>query len=157
MSCHLFPVERKTSVFTSNTKAVSTHSKIITAETTAILTKLEEFIKTSNQSTTKLRAEAKQYQTKELEILAGQSERIDAQLKRVQDTLQIIQSKDAISGEAASAIQTAVKEAQESFKTGFTTWAVTLSKSCEVICKELQTTAVSDLETASLHVFLASF
>jgi len=102
MSCHLFPVERKISVFTSNAKAVSTHSKIITAETKALLTKLEEFIKTSNQSTTKLHAEAKQYQTKELEILVGQSERIDVQLKRVKDALQVIQSKDAISGEAAS-------------------------------------------------------
>jgi kinesin family protein 11 len=65
----------------------------------------------------------------------------------VQDALKLIQSKDAISSEAAIVIQTAVKDAQESFKSGFAVWSETLRKSCEVICKELQTTAVNDLAT----------
>lgn len=143
-------LERKTSILTSNTKAVSMHSKSITANVKALSTKLGGFIKDSNQITTKLRAEAEQYQMKELEILAGQSERIDMQLQRVQDLLQVIQSKDAVSSEAVTVIQVAVKDAQENFKTGFATWSDTLKKSCEVVCKELQTTAVNDLGTVNL-------
>ena len=65
--------------------------------------------------------------------------------------MQIVQSKDAISTEAVTAIQTAVKDTQESFRNGFATWSETLKKSCEVICKELQTTAVNDLGTVSLY------
>jgi kinesin family member 11 len=126
------------------------HSKSITADVTALSMKLEEFIKDSNRITTKLRAEAKQYQMKELEILAGQSERIDTQLQQVQDLLQVIQSKDAISSEADTVIQAAVKDAQENFKTSFVIWSDTLRKSCEVVCKELQTTAVNDLGTVNL-------
>jgi kinesin family protein 11 len=127
------------------------HSKSITVEVKSLSAKLEEFIKASNQSTMKLRAEAKQYQTKELEILAGQSEQIDTQLQRVQDALQVIQTKDAISNEAVAVIQSAVKDAQESFKNGFATWSETLRKSCEVICNKLQTTGGNDLGTVSLY------
>jgi kinesin family protein 11 len=69
----------------------------------------------------------------------------------VKDALQIVQSKDAISTEAVTAIQTAVKDTQESFRNGFSTWSETLKKSYEVICEELQTTAVNDLGTVSLY------
>jgi kinesin family protein 11 len=69
----------------------------------------------------------------------------------VKDALQIVQSKDAISTEAVTAIQTAVKDTQESFRNGFATWSETLKKSYEVICEELQTTAVNDLGTVSLY------
>jgi len=72
----------------------------------------------------------------------------------VKDALQIIQSKDTVSNEAITVIQTAVKDTQESFKNGFATWSETLKRSCEVICKQLQTTAVSDLGTVSLHPLL---
>jgi kinesin family protein 11 len=98
----------------------------------------------------KLRAEAKQYQTEELEILASQSERIDVQLQNVQDALQVIQSKDSVSSEAIAAIQTAVTETQESFKNGYIVWSETLNQSCGVICKELQTNGISGLTTVSL-------
>ena len=43
--------------------------------------KLEEFIKDSNETTTKLRAEAKKYKTKKFEAIANQSEHIDTQLQ----------------------------------------------------------------------------
>lgn len=142
--------ERKTTVFESNTKAVSTHGKSITIGAKALSTKLEEFIKTSVHTTTKLRAEANQYQTKELEILASQSERIDGQLQKVQDALQMIQSKDSVSSEAIAVIQVAVKETQESFKNGYTAWSETLNQSCGIICKELQTNGINELTTVGL-------
>lgn len=143
--------ERKTTVFKSNTKAVSTHSKSITAEAKALSTKLEDFIKTSSYTTAKLRAEAKQYQTKELETLASQSERIDAQLQKVQDAIQLIQSKDSVSNEAITVIQAAVKETKESFKNGYTAWSETLNQSCEVMCKELQTNGIDGLTAVSTN------
>jgi kinesin family protein 11 len=145
----LLIVERKTSVFISNTKAVSTHTKSITADVTSLSTKLEEFIKSSNSTTTKLRADAKQFQTKELEILAGQSGRIDSQLHRVQDALNIIRSKDAASNEAISVIQDAVYDVQNSFKTGFATWSEALKKRYDAVCQELQATVVNELGTVS--------
>lgn len=100
--------------------------------------------------TTKLRAESKEYQNKELKNLAGQSERVDIQLQRIQDALQIIQSKDTASSEAITAIQNAVKETQEGFKSGFASWSETLLRSCEKLCVELEMNGIGGLTTVSL-------
>lgn len=151
---HLY-ADRKSSVLTLNTKAVSTHSKDITADTKALSTKLDEFIKISDQSSTKLRDEAKKYETKELETLANQSERIKTQLQKVQDAMKTVQSNDASSGEAIATIQAAVTETQEIFKDGFLTWSETLRTTCEAICKELQVAGTNGLNNVCCHRYLA--
>lgn len=145
--CSLAYAERKTTVFTSNTKAVTGHTKNISADVKALSSKLEEFIKTSNHTTTRLRSESKQYQTTELETLASQSERIGTELHRVQEALQVIESQDTVSSEAIVEIQNAVKEAQASFQNGFTSWSGTLRTSCGSICQELQKNGINGLTT----------
>ncbi|KAJ7172431.1 P-loop containing nucleoside triphosphate hydrolase protein [Mycena filopes] len=74
-------LERKSSILNTNSQVVLTQGKVMSSATIALSRKLEEFFKTSSQSTTKLRTEAKQFEAKELEALAGYSERIDQQLK----------------------------------------------------------------------------
>ncbi|KAF7363485.1 Kinesin motor domain-containing protein [Mycena sanguinolenta] len=129
-------LERKSSILTANTQAVLTHGKAISSATIALSRKLEEFIKASSQSTAKLQTEAKQFEAKELEALAGHSERVDQQLKRVNAALAMVQAKDTAEAEALVIVQTALKEMHESFRVGFTTWASTLTKSCETTCNQ---------------------
>ncbi|KAG1756753.1 P-loop containing nucleoside triphosphate hydrolase protein [Suillus paluster] len=130
-------LQRKNKTFTSNIKAVSSHGRSISSEVQSLSTKLEEFIKTAGHSTQTLRAEAKQFQTKELEILTSHSERIDQQLQRIQDSLRIINAKDDVSAEALAAMQNAVKESQETMKSSFSSWSDGLRTTSQTMCKEL--------------------
>ncbi|KAG2144941.1 P-loop containing nucleoside triphosphate hydrolase protein [Suillus cothurnatus] len=130
-------LQRKNKTFTSNIKAVSAHGRSISSEVQSLSTKLEDFMKTAGHSTQTLRAEAKQFQTKEFEILTSHSERIDQQLQRMQDSLRIINAKDDVSAEAITAMQNAVKESQETMKSSFSAWSDSLRTTSQTICKEL--------------------
>ncbi|THH16360.1 hypothetical protein EW146_g4276 [Bondarzewia mesenterica] len=129
---------RKSAVLDSNTKAVFSCSKTVTAETQNFSTQLDKFIKSSVQSAAQLRSEAEQHQTKELETLANHSDRISEQILRVQEVLQTIQAKDDVSSEAVSVIQSAVKEAHESIKTGFFSWSERFRVSNASICAQVE-------------------
>ncbi|KAF8208433.1 hypothetical protein K438DRAFT_2068028 [Mycena galopus ATCC 62051] len=130
----LFHLLRKSSILTANTQAVLTHGKAISSSTIALSRKLGEPLKASAQSTAKLRTEAKQFEAKELEALAGHSERIDQQLKRVEAALAVVHAKDAAEAEALAVVQSTLKETHESFRVGFAAWAGTLKRSCETTC-----------------------
>ncbi|OAX44667.1 kinesin-domain-containing protein [Rhizopogon vinicolor AM-OR11-026] len=137
-------IQRKTKTFTSNVKVVSSHGRSISSEVQSLATKLEEFMKTAGHSTQTLRAEAKQFQAKELEVLTNHSERIDQQLQRIQDSLRIINTKDDVSTEALAAMQNAVKESQETMKSSFGSWSNSLRTTCQMICKDLCATNESN-------------
>ncbi|KAJ7774850.1 P-loop containing nucleoside triphosphate hydrolase protein [Mycena metata] len=129
-------LERKSSILNTNSQVVLTQGKAMSAATIALSRKLEEFLKSSSQSTTKLRTEAKQFEAKELEALAGYSERIDQQLKRVHSALAVVQAKDTAEAEALAIVQKALKETHESFRVGFASWGSALKRSCETTCAE---------------------
>jgi kinesin family protein 11 len=131
-------LDRKTTIFGSNSKAVLTHSKTISSETSILSTKLEDFLKSSSQHTLKLRTEATQFQAKELDTLATHSERINAQLQRVQEVLEVIQGKETVSTEALGVVCTVMKETHESIKNGFGAWADGLKKTCDAMCGEVE-------------------
>lgn len=135
----------------SNTNVVAGHTKNISADVQALSSKLEDFIKTFNHTTTKLLSESKQHQTSELETLANQSERIGSELNRVQEALQVIQSQDTMSSEAIIGVQNAIKEAQASFQNGFKSWSGTLRASCELICQEIQNKGINGLTSVGFR------
>ncbi|KAJ7063348.1 P-loop containing nucleoside triphosphate hydrolase protein [Mycena amicta] len=122
---------RKSSILHANTQAVLAQGKSISASTIALSRRLEEFLKNSAQSTTKLRAEAKQFEAKELESLAGFTERVNEQLQRVQAALAVVQSKDAVEADALAIVKNVVKETHETFRVGFTAWSVSLKQTCD--------------------------
>ncbi|KAG1715697.1 hypothetical protein ID866_1460 [Astraeus odoratus] len=132
-------LQRKTKTFTSNIKAVSHHGKSISVEVQTLSAKLDEFIKTTGHSTQNLRAEAKTYHTKELEILRSHSERIDQQLQRIQDSLRLINAKDDVSAEALGVLHAAVKDSQDTLKSSFAAWSESLRGSSQTLAKELCT------------------
>ncbi|KAJ7343439.1 kinesin 2 [Mycena albidolilacea] len=129
-------LERKSSILNANSQAVLTHGKTISSSTIALSRKLEEFLKASLQSTAKLRTETKQFEVKELEALAGHSERIDQQLKRVAAALAMVHAKDTAEAEALAVVQNALQETHNSFRVGFAAWSGTLKRSCETTCSQ---------------------
>ncbi|EGN95950.1 hypothetical protein SERLA73DRAFT_170393 [Serpula lacrymans var. lacrymans S7.3] len=141
-------LQRKTKTFHTNSKAVTTHGKIITGEVQVLSAKLDEFIKTSAHNAQKLQTEARQFQTKELETLTSHSQRIDQQLQRLQDYLKTIQSKDEASSEGIAATQRAAQEMQGNLRATFDGWSESLRASCDVMCQELYSSALSDYATA---------
>lgn len=64
-------------------------------------------------------------------------------MQRVQEALQTIQAKDEVSAEAIGMVQSAVKEAHDSVRTGFTSWSEKFRLSNASLCAEV--------EKASLH------
>ena len=143
-------VERKTTVFTSNVKAVSTHTRKITAESREFSSKLDDFVKLSSQHILNIRTEAEQYRTKELEALAGISARINQQLEKLQEDLKTIRAKEEASEEAMTVIKSAVDETQEGVKSAFTSWAEELRQHCEVACKEAETSTAASVALVSI-------
>ncbi|KAJ7109400.1 kinesin 2 [Mycena epipterygia] len=140
-------LERKSSILNANSQAVVTHSKTISASTIALSRKLDEFLKASSQSTTKLRAEAKEFEAKELEALAGHSERIDQQLKRMHAALAAVHAKDTAEAEALAIVQNVLKETHETFHVGFAAWGSTLKRSCETTCNEVNVAGLEAFAT----------
>ncbi|KAL4067644.1 P-loop containing nucleoside triphosphate hydrolase protein [Scleroderma citrinum] len=130
-------LQRKSKTFTSNIKVVSHYGKSISAEVQTLATKLDEFIKTADHSTQSLRAEAKSYHTKELDILTSHSERIDQDLQRVQNSLRIINAKDDVSAEALGILHNAVKDSQETLKGSFAAWSESLRTSSHTLAEQL--------------------
>jgi kinesin family protein 11 len=109
----------------------------MSAATIALSRKLEEFLKASSHSTTKLRTEAKQFEAKEIEALTGHSERVDQQLKCIHSALAVVHAKDTAEAEALAVVQTTLKEMHEAFRVGFASWSNTLKRSCETTCMEI--------------------
>ncbi|EIW85175.1 kinesin-domain-containing protein [Coniophora puteana RWD-64-598 SS2] len=129
-------IQRKTSQFNSNAKAVSTYGRSIGSDVQRLTSALEAFNKTFSSHAEKLRSEIKQFQTKELESMSSHSERIDHQLKRVQDSLKVIQTKDEVSADALVVMQNAVQESQTTLKSGFVAWSESLRSTCKTVSKE---------------------
>lgn len=134
----LAKLSRKAAVFNSNTKAVFSHSKTLSAEMQNFSSALEKFVHSASQSAATLRSDAEQHQTKELEALTNYSDRIGEQIRRVNETLQVIQAKDEASSEAVSVIESAINEAHQAIKTGFASWSETFRVSTFSMCTQIE-------------------
>jgi kinesin family protein 11 len=120
---------RKTTALNANVETVLNCGRVLTSETQRFSAELDVFIKNTTQGLGKLRSNEDQYQSKELENLAGLTSRVNDQIQRVQDVLSIIQAKDELSAEALDSAQTAVKEAHDSIRAVFSSWSDRLEKS----------------------------
>jgi len=116
-------------VLSSNVETVLNFGKDITSEMQRFSAELDVFIKNATQGLAKLRYDEGQYQTKELENLAGLRSRVNDQILRVQDVMALIQAKDEVSSEALGSVQTAVKEAHDSIRSVFSSWSDKFEKS----------------------------
>ncbi|KAJ7920103.1 P-loop containing nucleoside triphosphate hydrolase protein [Mycena leptocephala] len=141
-------LERRSSILHTNSQAALTHGNAMSAATIALSRKLEEFLKASSHSTTKLRTEAKQFEAKELEALTGHSERVDQQLKCIHSALAVVHAKDTAEAEALAVVQTTLKETREAFRVGFASWSNTLKRSCETTCMEINDAGLEAFTTA---------
>lgn len=116
-------------MLSSNVETVLNFGKNLTSETQRFSAELDVFIKNTTQGLAKLRSDEGQYQTKELENLAGLRSRVNDQIQRVQDVMALIQAKDEVSAEALGSAQTAVKEAHDSIRSVFSSWSDRFEKS----------------------------
>jgi kinesin family protein 11 len=91
----------------------------------------------------KLRAETRQFQATELEALTAQSQRVDQQLKRLQDALGTIQSHDQVSQKAIAAVKDILKETEVNVRNGLKTWSANLADSSDALCKEMEGTGAA--------------
>lgn len=148
--------ERKAAVFGSNLKVVSSHSKTISTEGQNIQTKVDGFVKAASQHLHKVKSEAEQFQTKEIEALAAISARLKEQLEKVQESVQLIHAKEEASKEAIETIRTTIGEAQQNVKTGFSTYAEALKMHCEAMCQEAETSTAASCTLVSGDVFSAT-
>ena len=116
-------------MLSSNVETVLNFGKELTSETQKFSAELDVFTKNTTQGLAKLRYDEDQYQTKELENLAGLRSRVNDQIQRVQNVMALIQAKDEVSAEALGSAQTAVKEAHDSIRSVFSSWSDKFEKS----------------------------
>ncbi|KAI9446436.1 kinesin-domain-containing protein [Lactarius indigo] len=122
-------VPRKSAVLSANVEAVLSLGKALTSETQRFSAELDVFVKNTTHGLAKLRSDEEQYQTKELENLAGLTGRINDQVRRVQDVMSSIQAQDEIASEAMRNAQTSVKEANDNIRATFSSWSDKLEQS----------------------------
>ncbi|KAF8894637.1 kinesin 2 [Infundibulicybe gibba] len=120
-------LERKNTVLNSNSKAVSTHSKVVLSTTDSLQHGLDEFVRILSQNLLKLQSEAKEFETQELEALSIQSKRVEQQLKFIQESIRLIQTKDDLEA----------TQSHDAFTTGYDTWANGLKLTCERVWGQL--------------------
>ncbi|KAI8998545.1 kinesin-domain-containing protein [Trametes punicea] len=136
-------LDRKNSVFGSNIRAVNTHSKTLASETQTMSSKMDNFMKLAAQHLHRVKSESEQFQTKELEALAGISNRLKEQLDKVQEALQLIHAKEETAKETVDTIRNTISETYGSLQTCFATYAEDLRRHCEAICEEAQASSLA--------------
>ncbi|KAK0459751.1 kinesin 2 [Desarmillaria tabescens] len=130
-------LERKNDVMQSNAKAVLTHGKNIASATQLLSRHLDEFMSTSSANVSKLRQEAKQFESSELSSLASYSQRIHEHLQQVQESLNDICGQDDSEDQALTVVKKTMQETHETFKVGFGSWGENLSSSCVQLCAKV--------------------
>jgi kinesin family protein 11 len=133
-------------VLSSNVETVLNFGKNLTSETQKFSAELDVFIKNTTQGLAKLRSDEGQYQTKELENLAGLRSRVNDQIQRVQDVMALIQAKDEVSAEALGSAQTAVKEAHDSIRSVFSSWSDRFEKSGHSFRVDLERSSIDGFQ-----------
>ncbi len=134
-------------MLSANVEAVLSLGKALTSETQRFSAELDVFVKNTTHGLAKLRSDEEQYQTKELENLAGLTGRINDQVRRVQDVMTSIQAQDEVAGEALRNAQTSVKEANDNIRATFSSWSDKLEHS--------SLSWRADLEKSSMNSFRA--
>lgn len=126
-----------------NSKSVYSHGKTLTTDGHALTAQLNEFLKTATQHAQRLRAEAEQLQKKDIEGLAVLSDRAGEQTRKVQEVLQLVQTKENVSDDAMRTIQGVVETAFDGMQKGFATWSESMQKSCHTMCADLHASSTS--------------
>jgi len=144
--------ERKTKILKSNLHAVSMNGKTIATSAHALSQKLDDFVKLVSQSVLKLRSEAEDFQTKELETLASYTERVDQQLLRLQHALTAIQSNDASEAEALHVARKVLGETHQTFKTSFGAWSERLKHTCDEMSMGVKLAGMEALGTVEAEL-----
>ncbi|KAI9510898.1 kinesin-domain-containing protein [Russula earlei] len=139
-------LSRKTSTLSANVETVLNVGRALTSETEKFSAELDVFIKNATQGLAKLRSDEDQYQVKELENLAGLTGRVNDQIQRVDDVMALIQVKDEVSAEALTGAQTAVKDAHDSMRAVFTSWADMFEKSSLSFRSDLEKSSTSGFQ-----------
>ncbi|KAF7294898.1 Kinesin motor domain-containing protein [Mycena indigotica] len=145
-------LSRTSSTLRANTQVVLAQGKSISSSTIALSRKLDEFVKSSAATTSKLRTEAKEFEAKELETLAGFTERVNEQLKRVQAALAVVQAKDTAEADALAIVKQVVKDTYEAFKVGFGAWSLSLKQTCETASAAAESTGTTAFDSAEAAV-----
>ncbi|KAF9053710.1 kinesin 2 [Hymenopellis radicata] len=144
-------LERKSEVMAANTNAVVSHGKTIASATRTLSLQLNEFVKTSTSSTSKLCQEAKRFRSSELSLLASHSKRLHELIKQLASSLGVIHSQDTSEEAALAIVKKMIKETHDTFKDGFGKWGETLSSTCSDLCLNVEKTglvAFGDAERA---------
>ncbi|KDQ60800.1 hypothetical protein JAAARDRAFT_204605 [Jaapia argillacea MUCL 33604] len=140
-------LDRKSSLFSSNAKAVLAHGRTLSVEIQCMSSNLEDFSKHTSDHASQLKTEAEQFQVKEIQALTAQSSRIDEHVNGVQTRLQAIQAKEEVSSEAVELLQSTVKQLHDGIKNGFKAWSEGLRKTCDDMCSNLQVSSSSSNKT----------
>lgn len=114
--------DRKSGVLESNSRAVSSSGNILSTSSQALFNNLEEYVKSSSHSISRLQSEVKSFEQKGLQTLSSLSGRVEQELQHVQEAIQLIQTHDGIEAEAVKAFQTVLKQTNETFKTELAAW-----------------------------------
>lgn len=125
-------------VFSSNTSAVSTHTRLLEVESQALVIALEDFIATSNRRVSKMHAQAENFQKGEMASLSANSGLVEEHISRIHDALQLIQAKEKASDESLSTVRSTIKEAHENIAKGFSNWSLETMKTVESMCVQIE-------------------
>jgi kinesin family member 11 len=128
---------------------VLSQSKSISNETNKFSAEIDGFVKSATQSVIKLRSEAEQHQTREVETLTAHSNRINEQIQRMQEAVQTIQAKDEASSEAIASAQLAIKEVLEGIRSDFASWSEKFKLSSSSMYTEIERASLTGYQTVS--------
>ncbi|KAH8117562.1 kinesin-domain-containing protein [Phellopilus nigrolimitatus] len=141
-------IDRKKLEFDSKAKVIGGQSKLLDAEAQSFLSSLVDFVKVAEQSVTKTQMLAESFQKSESASLTAHYQLLDEQMKRVQNALKTVQSKEDASEQNLTNIWTIVKEVQDRLANELSAWSASIQSDIQTMCVDIEESGATNFASA---------
>lgn len=124
--------------FDNCSRTISTHCDSLQGDTKHLLTSLKDLAKSTAEQVTNLHSSVDRFASDQTVLISGQSSYIDAQISKLQTSLQTIMSRENDSQECVALVQSALQEIQNRLAGEYMEWTLSLSGATERLCSDIE-------------------
>ena len=149
--------ERETRTFDSRSKAIAGQNKLLDADSRSVLAALNDFVMVSRTSVERTLRLTNDLQKTQSEVLSKYHSSLVDDMKRIENGLQMIQSKEDLSERNLATITATVKDVQDTIANKLAAWTSDMQKTIMSLCSDIDETSIQSIAVVSTLGFLSAY
>lgn len=149
--------ERETRTFDSRSKAIAGQNKLLDADSRSVLAALNDFVMVSRTSVERTLRLTNDLQKTQSEVLSKYHSSLVDDMKRIENGLQMIQSKEDLSERNLATITATVKDVQDTIANKLAAWTSDMQKTIMSLCNDIDETSIHSIAVVSTLGFLSAY